>query len=195
MNMIAWIITLAAAVTCDHFIRNFISNHNMSKSYNALNGIWKQKSSEGIKILYEKFIAAIALNLGRYGIIGKFDIEEVDLTGEYTYIGEPLNIGIGIVKNKVFYDTETILNGMQKYTQNSGNQFNATDEAIEDKYIVEIYAKHDTTKEFAWNDMGLYNNVEVGDELSMSYNDQQCLGVGYVERKEKDGTNTENLKI
>ena len=159
-------------------------------TYRTLNNLWQEKLSLSMKQLYETFIKATSVNLGRFGINGEFPVEDVELNREYVWVGDEINVGIGVVKNKSFIATEDILVNMQKFVQNTGEGFDSTTEAIEDKYIVEIFLKHDLVKQFLWDEKALFNNVEIGDEVTLTFNEHECTGVGFLKKGEENvGTN------
>ena len=181
-----WIWILMGSFLIDGIIRIAMYLNDKRETYRTLNRLWQEKSSLSLKDLYKTFMGTIDLNLHRFGIVGTFSVDNVNLNGEYVWAGDTLNIGLGIIKNKSFVGTDDILSSMQNYVQNTGQSFDSTVDAIEDKYIVEIFLKHDIIKQFLWDDKDLFNNVDIGDEVTLAYSETTCTGVGYLKKGDKN---------
>jgi len=193
MNII-WIWILVGAFIVDGIIRISMFLSDKRTTYQTLNGLWQEKLSKSLKELYITFLKATSTNLYRFGIQGEFPVEDVEVDSQYGAVGDKVNIGIGIIKNKSFIATDEILNNMQKFVQNTGESFDSVDEAIEDKYIVEIFLKHDLVKQFLWDEKELFNNVKIGDEVTVTFDERECLHVGFLKKGDENvGTNANIL--
>jgi len=192
MNMI-WVWILVCTFVIDGAIRIVMFLNDKRSTYRTLNGLWQDKTSRSLKDLYKTFLSAVNINLHRFGIQGEFPIEEIEINGNYGAVGDKVNIAIGVIKNKSFITTEEILANMQKFVQNTGESFDSVSEAIEDKYIVEIFLKHDLMKQFLWDEKELYNNVEIGDEVALTFDEKECFHIGFLKKGDKDVGSNDNI--
>ena len=192
MSMV-WVWILVASFFVDGFIRIMMYLSDQRALYKKLNDLWQKKSTAGLADLYSTLKKAVDINLNRFGLIGPFPIDNVDLNGKYGWVGDTVYLGLGIIKNKSFVGTDEILSSMQSYVQSTGEHFDSTVDAISDKYIVEIFLKNDLTKQFLWDDEDLYNNVDVGDEVTLTYSEIECTGVGYPKKGDKDVGKNANI--
>jgi hypothetical protein len=187
---IVWVWILIGAFIADGIIRVMMFLNDKRMTYYRLNSLWQEKTSMSLKELYKTFIKATDINLHRFGIRGEFPVQDVEVNREYGSVGDKVNIAIGIIKNKSFITTEEILNSMQKFVQNTGESFDSVSDAIEDKYIVEMFLKHDLMRQFMWDEKELFNNVEIGDEVTLTFDERECYHVGFLKKGDKDvGTN------
>jgi len=189
MSMV-WVWILVGAFIVDGIIRISMFLSDKRETYKTLNGLWQEKLSKSLKELYTTFLKATHINLHRFGIQGEFPVEEVEVDSQYGAVGDKVNIGIGVVKDKSFIPTDEILANMQKFVQNTGESFDSNAEAIEDKYIVEVFLKHDLMKQFLWDEKELFYNVEIGDEVTITFDERECLHIGFLKKGDKNvGTN------
>jgi hypothetical protein len=191
---IGWIITLVVAMVFDGIIRVVMFISDKRETYKALNTLWQQKATTGVNDLYSNFGQAINTNLHKFGIVGDFEVDQIKLGKKYGYVGDPTFVGKAIIKNKVYISPDDILNNMQSFIQNTGQSFDSTADAIEEKFIIEMYLKKDTTKQFTWDDRELFENVLIGDEVSVKYSDGVfgprsffCHGIGFEKKGNKYG--------
>jgi len=181
MSMV-WVWILVGAFIIDGIIRITMFLSDKRETYRILNGLWQDKSTKNLKELYSAFVSVTHINLKRFGIQGEFPVENVEIDGEYGAVGDKMNIGIGVVKNKSFIPTTEILTNMQKFVQNTGESFDSTSDAIEDKYIVEIFLKQDLMKQFLWDEKELFENVEIGDEVTVTFDEKECCHIGFLKK-------------
>ncbi len=128
------------------------------------------------------------LNNYRYGIIGELDYN-IKLTDEYGGSGEQTFIGTGIVLDRKFVSRKDIVNDMASFAQ-TGKKFVADPKDLRDRHIVVMYLQTNMNQ-FVWEDKDLYDNVEKGEKVSISYNEKGPLYVGY---KLKGARNDKNPK-
>jgi len=184
---LVWIIVLFIAFIADAVIRISMFVNDKKETFNSLSTVWSKVAVDAQRDLHIKFAQTTKINLGRFGINGEFPVGDVDLNSAYDWAGEITNVGRGIVKNKSFVSSEEILENMQKFIQNTGESFESTSDAIADKHVVEIFLKNDITKEFLWENKTLYNNVEIGDEVTLKFDNIGCTGVGSRRKGDNDG--------
>lgn len=131
----------------------------------------------------------VNVNSYRYGIIGKFDYD-IKPTDQFETSGEPTFIGTGIILDRQFVTRDDIINNMAAFYQKSKKNFVADPKELRDRHIVVIYIQDHDLKQFIWDDEGLYNNVDKGDRVSISYNEKGPLSIGYKLKGERNDSNT-----
>jgi len=194
MSITMWLILLVVAFFIDGVIRMVMYASDRMETLKDVEGLWKKQTSETSTKMYGAFSRAVDINLRRFGIVGSFGLDDIELSSDYGFVGDVHFIGLGIIKNKAFVGTDEILSSMQSFVQTTGESFDSTDDAILDKHIVEVFLKEDMSKHFTWDDKDLYNNVEIGDIVALSYSNIKCNGIGFLRKEQKDASNNENFK-
>jgi len=140
----------------------------------------KNKEIEKIKLQANTFWQNLMINnLNRYGVVGNFKFGDFDFSAEYKTIGIPIYFTNGVIKNKLYISSDDITENMKNLIRNNPDiKIYATDDSISDKYFVEIFLQ-DNMNEFIYNDKDLYENVEVGDEITVSHDEKKLLTLGF----------------
>lgn len=125
----------------------------------------------------------------RYGINGTFDYS-LKPEDKFIVLGQPTSFGNGIVLEKIFVTREQVVDDMAKFFQNKKKNFIADPDELRDRYMVKMYVK-ENLGQFVWDDKGLFDNVDEGDLVAVSYDKDGILTVGYKVKGEKDDPNTE----
>ena len=143
----------------------------------------KALEKKGVKAIREAddiWNYAVTKNLERFGLVGNFNTADLDLNAEYGLCGNPMNIDIGIVKEKMQITTDQIVENMASYIKSHPDDENvyATGDSIKDKYFVGFYLQNNF-KPFLFDDKDLFDNVEVGDTVAVQYTGELVATVGY----------------
>lgn len=129
------------------------------------------------------WIEMIQVNNFRYGIVGNFDYD-IRPTDIYELSGTQTFIATGVVLDKKRITKEEIVDDMASFAQ-TGKKFVADDKELRDRHIVVMYIQSNM-KEFIWDNKGLYDNIEKGESVSISYNEKGPLSVGYKLKGERN---------
>ena len=124
------------------------------------------------------------MNNFRYGIIGELDYD-IKPNDEYSGSGEQTFIGTGVVLDRKFISRKDVVDDMASFAQ-TGKKFVADPKELRDRYIIVMYLQS-TMNQFVWEDKELYENVEKGEKVCISYNEKGPLYVGYKLKGEQRG--------
>lgn len=147
------------------------------------------KSQAFETVINDSWKGLTSMNNYRYGIIGDLDYD-IKPTDKYGGSGEQTFVGTGIVLERKFISRGDIVDDMAKFYQKSKKPFVADSKELRDRHIVVMYLQTNMNQ-FVWEDKELYDNVEKGEKVSISYNDKGPLYVGY---KLKGARNDSNPK-
>ena len=140
----------------------------------------EKKGVESIREADDIWNYAVTKNLERFGLVGNFNTADLDLDAEYRICGNPMNIDIGVVKEKLHITTDQIVENMAAYIKSRPGESDiyATDDSIHDKFLVGFYLQNNF-KPFLFNDKDLFDNVEIGDTVAIQYTGEFVSTVGY----------------
>lgn len=182
MFIIIWAIAVVAYII-DAKIKKkmYVTDINLAKLQAKKELNVKQSTNQGWQEM-------IRVNSYRYGIIGEFDYD-IKPDDQYEISGKPTFVGTGIVLDRKFITSNDIVDDMAAFCQKSKKKFIADSKELRDRHIVVMYIQNNL-KQFIWDDEGLYNNVDKGDKVSISYNEKGPLLVGYKLKGERDDSIT-----
>jgi hypothetical protein len=151
------------------------------KIYLIDSGIAKINAQKDVDIIAKNmnkgYETMINKNHHRYGIEGVFDYN-LKPEDKFVVLGNPTSFGNGIVLEKVFVTREQVVDDMAKFYQNKKKNFIANPDELRDRYMVKMYVQ-ENMGQFVWDDKGLFDNVEKGDLVAVSYDKDGILTVGY----------------
>jgi hypothetical protein len=145
------------------------------------------KSQAFEAIMNKGWQGLVSMNNNRHGIIGDLDYD-IKPTDKYGGSGERTFVGTGIVLDKQFVSRGDIVNDMAVFYQKNKKAFIADPKELRDRHIVVMYIQ-DNMNQFIWEDKDLYDNVEKGEKVSISYNEKGPLYIGYKLRGEQNDPN------
>ena len=178
---------LFVAYLVDGWIRRklYVTDVNLAKIQAKKELGVKSKAFE--TIMNDSWKGLSHMNNYRYGIIGELDYD-IKPNDEYSGSGEQTFIGTGIVLDRKFISRGDIVDDMAKFYQKNKKPFVADSKELRDRHIVVLYMQNNRN-EFIWEDKGLYDNVEQGEKVSVSYNEKGPLYIGYKLKGERNDSN------
>jgi hypothetical protein len=141
------------------------------------------------KITNKNYEDMINKNHHRYGIEGIFDYS-LKPTDEFVVLGQPTFFGNGVVLEKLFITRDQVLEDMADFHLKTKKKFMANPDELRDRYIVKLYVQ-ENMGQFVWDDKGLFENVEKGDMVAVSYDKEGILTVGYRLKGEQNANTSE----
>ena len=168
----------------DGYIRKkiYITDVNLAK-IRAKKEVAQPHTTVGSKAWMEM----MQVNNFRYGIAGDFNYD-IKPTDVYELSGTQTFIATGVVLDKKFITKEEIVDDMATFAK-TGKKFVADPKELRDRHIVVMYIQNKDMKEFIWDNKGLYDNIEKGESVSISYNNKGPLSVGYKLKGERNDSN------
>jgi len=176
-------------------IAHFIDVKIRKKIYSIDIGLAQINARKNFNIKSEKFEDSmskswqevVSMNNYRYGITGDFSYD-IHPTDKYEVTGERTSIGTGIVLDKKHVTRDAILDDMTKFIKKK-KSFVADETELRERFVVVLYVQ-ENLQQVIWDNEGLYNNVDVGEKVAMSYNDKGPLSIGYRLKGVKDDRHT-----
>lgn len=145
------------------------------------------KSQAFESIVNKGWQGLVVMNNHRHGIIGDLDYD-IKPTDKYGGSGEQTFVGTGIILDRQFVSREDIVNDMAAFYQKNKKTFIADPKELRDRHIVVMYIQNNMNQ-FIWEDKDLYDNVEKGEKVSISYNEKGPLYIGYKLKGERNDPN------